>query len=536
MRIRHRLILMATLPAVLTSLMFAYIWLQIPAVVNNATQLFEERMSPVWLLNTISRSTAEGVIDVAHQSRAQMLLWQDAGKRLQDARLAIESSWEQYQQLAVSDAEQQLLQQHADAYPALLAVITRLQQFIADRESYSMGSYIDMDMYPQLAPMQQLTDELIAAQNTLAQAGAAKAMTETHHAIVTIAVLAALLIGVMAALGWIGYRRILTPLRSIRNHVIDVEKSRNLTLSIRLPHRDELGELADAFNRMLEAIGGTMISLQGNGQQLTQAAAELRQLAADTGTLARQQLSSMEESSREMDQVYTAAQQVNRVTQQAASATGEVAQLVNHGDLTVREVMRAIHDATQKTAQSADYARGLLQHSDNIGTVLDVISSIAEQTNLLALNAAIEAARAGEHGRGFAVVADEVRTLAQRTADSTREIAALVDNIQQGASQTADSLADVTELTSFMVQQAEAAGQALADIRQSAEALRDTGAEVSQLTLSQLDISAAIQSRTRDMTTQAAVTETRATATEALSETLEGLAVQQKQALARFQL
>ena len=534
MRIRHRLILMAALPAVLTSLIFFYVWQQMPQVVANATRLFDERMTPVWLLSAISRATADGVVDVAHQSRAQMLLWPDAQQRLQQARTQIEDSWQQYQRLATSASEQALLQQHPEAYPQLQTALDRLQQFIDQRESYSMGRWIDMDMYPQISPMLQLVDQLIALQTELAAAGAAEAEAQTRQTIRAIAALATVLILAMAALGWLGYRRILNPLRNIRNRVIEVEKTHDLGLRIDLQNRDELGELARAFNQMMDSISSTFQTLHQNGRQLSEAAVELRQLAGDTGNLAREQLGSMHETSQQMEQVHAAAQQVNRVTDQAASATQDVAQLVSHGDQTVQAVVKAIADTSARTEQSAGFARGLLEHSGNIGTVLDVISSIAEQTNLLALNAAIEAARAGDHGRGFAVVADEVRTLARRTADSTREIAALVENIQQGADQTASSLNDVSNLTDYMVQQAQAAGQALADIRQAAEALQETGHAVASLSHEQLQISAAIQQRTHSMTAQASQTESQASATEALSQQLEQLAVQQKTALSRF--
>ncbi|MCD8530792.1 MAG: hypothetical protein LRY66_05395, partial [Saccharospirillaceae bacterium] len=116
MRIRHRLILMAALPALLASVMFFYVWIQMPVVVNNATRLFEQRMQPVWLLSGIRRAYAANVVDVAHQSRAQMLLWDDAARRLQQAREQIENNWQQYLNNGLTPAEQEAIRQQPDAH------------------------------------------------------------------------------------------------------------------------------------------------------------------------------------------------------------------------------------------------------------------------------------------------------------------------------------------------------------------------------------------------------------------------------------
>src|SRR5690606_36453172 len=144
--------------------------------------------------------------------------------------------------------------------------------------------------------------------------GAAEAEAQTQQTIRAIAVLATVLILAMAALGWLGYRRILHPLRNIRNRVIEVETTHDLGLRIELQNQDELGELARAFNQMMDSISSTFQTLHQNGRQLSEAAVELRQLAGDTGNLAREQLCSMHETSQQMEQVHAAAQQVNLVT------------------------------------------------------------------------------------------------------------------------------------------------------------------------------------------------------------------------------
>ncbi len=133
----------------------------------------------------------------------------------------------------------------------------------------------------------------------------------------------------------------------------------------------------------------------------------------------------------------------------------------------------AIHSLTGHIRSSSDVIQQLRSDSENIGSVLDVIRSVAEQTNLLALNAAIEAARAGEHGRGFAVVADEVRGLAQRTQESTDEIQQMVETLQGAAQQVVDVMASSLAFTEETELKATAAGQAMESIMTAVEAIRE---------------------------------------------------------------
>ncbi|MAY15104.1 methyl-accepting chemotaxis protein [Thalassolituus sp. UBA2009] len=534
MRIRHRLILMAALPALLASIMFFYVWMQMPVVVNNATRLFEQRMQPVWLLSGISRAYAANVVDVAHQSRAQMLLWDDAGQRLQQAREQIENNWQQYLASGLTNTEQEAISQQAGAYDKALAVITRLQQFVAERESYSMGGYIDMDMYPQLAPMLQLTDQLISLQSGLAAAGQQQALSDTRATIRTIALMAVVTISAMLALGWFGYRRILNPLRTIRNHVIGIEQSKDLSRRTGINSQDELGELAAAFDKMLSTMASTLGGMHSNGQHLSRAAGTLLQLAQETGEVAQQQTREAAINGQQIARVAAAAAEVRNVAQSAEQATLEAASRVDEGSNTVQQLVSTIGRSSEQIRQAADNAESLRRHSENIGSVLDVINSIAEQTNLLALNAAIEAARAGEQGRGFAVVADEVRTLASRTSASTREIQQLVDDLQQGANNTASGLNAVNRLSEDMVNHAQHAGTALNAIQQSVEAMRHTSESVSRLSGEQLELSQSIQSRGTEVTEQSRRTEEKASETKLLSHELAGLAEQQRQALLVF--
>jgi methyl-accepting chemotaxis protein len=191
------------------------------------------------------------------------------------------------------------------------------------------------------------------------------------------------------------------------------------------------------------------------------------------------------EQQAQTDQVATAMHEMSATVQEvacnaafAADATVSAQQAADEGHAVVSEAIQSIRNVAGGVEQAAAAINQLHSNAANIGTVVDVIRDIAEQTNLLALNAAIEAARAGEQGRGFAVVADEVRTLAQRTQQSTREIQEMVERLQEGANGAVEAMEQGTEKTESSVQRAAAAGQALDDIAKAISKINDMNTQI----------------------------------------------------------
>ena len=271
----------------------------------------------------------------------------------------------------------------------------------------------------------------------------------------------ALLLGVLAA--WLITRQITLPLRAT---LADVERiaSGDLTATETISRRDELGVLQQGIQQMGVTLRDLIGGIRDGVSQISSAAEELSAVTSQTSAGVTRQKVETDQAATAMHEMSATVQEVARNAEQAAQAATEADKEAREGDRVVAEVVTQIERMASEVIRSAEAMEALQSDSDKIGTVMNVIRAVAEQTNLLALNAAIEAARAGEAGRGFAVVADEVRGLAQRTQKSTEEIEQLVSALQGGTHQVAAIMQNNRNLTDSSVELTRRAGTSLARI------------------------------------------------------------------------
>ena len=290
----------------------------------------------------------------------------------------------------------------------------------------------------------------------------------------------ALLVGLIAA--WLITRLIVGPLRSVIR-VAEQIAAGDLTGRVEVERRDEIGQLMRAMQQMSSGLSGIVSGLQASIEQLASSAHSLSAVTEQTHKEVSSQKEETEQVATAMNQMTATVHDVARNAEEAAQAAQAADGKVDSGQVVVRQSMQRI-ELLADSAQSASQSIGSLSTQiQNIGSVLEVIKSVAEQTNLLALNAAIEAARAGEQGRGFAVVADEVRALARRTQQSTGEIEQLVSALRLAAQSSVRQIQDSGELVKL----------AVSDALQTESALGSIAAAVSQIQQMNQQIAAAAE-------------------------------------------
>jgi len=252
----------------------------------------------------------------------------------------------------------------------------------------------------------------------------------------------------------------------------------DLTRRLETQGNDEIGSLVHYFNQFIEKLQHIISNVAGSTTQLAAAAEEMSLVSSESNDRVTQQTEETEQVAAAMNEMTATVREVAGHAQEAANSAQDASTAANNGQRIVEQTVTVINSLATEVEQAANVIQKLEKDTENIGGVLDVIRGISEQTNLLALNAAIEAARAGEQGRGFAVVADEVRTLAGRTQESTKEIQIMIESLQNGAAQAVAAMNEGQSKAKGSVEQAARAGESLREINGAITLIRDMNTQI----------------------------------------------------------
>jgi methyl-accepting chemotaxis protein len=334
-------------------------------------------------------------------------------------------------------------------------------------------------------------------------------------------------------LAWLLTRSIVNPMtRAVR--AAEEISSGDLTRPIEVDGKDEATQLLRALATMQRNLRQTIELISGSSTQLASAAEELSAVTEESSRGLQQQNNEIEQAATAVNEMTAAVEEVARNAVSTSEASQQSNQAARQGRDRVVETVKSIQDMTQQIQATSGLVEGLAAQGRDIGKVLDVIRSIAEQTNLLALNAAIEAARAGEAGRGFAVVADEVRALAHRTAQSTTEIEQMVAGIQTRTGDAVQSMSRNTDSTRTTLSLASSAGDALELITEAISQINERNLVIASASEEQAQVSREVDRNLVNIRDLAAQTAAGANQTSAASHELSRLAVDLKAMVAKF--
>ena len=460
---------------------------------------------------------------------------QDTLRLLDERNAQIDKAQSRYQTFIAAAEEQDAFDQYGQLLTQYRQLETRMRNLSQANRIEELADLLNRDLLTNSEQINKVMNTLLEMNTEQARNANATAANQysTAFTLVIGLLIAATVLTLICAL--LLTRSIVKPIEEALQAAEQVADG-DLTHTIRAEGSDEAARLQRAMARMQEKLRDTLHLIAGSSTQLASAAEELNSVTDESARGLQQQNAEIEQAATAVTEMTSAVEEVARNAVSTSEASAEASRSTSDGRDLVLETVSAIERMSGDVQGTAKLITHLAEQSRDIGKVLDVIRGLADQTNLLALNAAIEAARAGEAGRGFAVVADEVRALAHRTQQSTSEIERMIGTIQGGTGQAVESMRTSTERAESTLNIARGAGLALDTIATAVAHINERNLVIASAAEEQAQVAREVDRNLVNINDLSVQSATGAHQTSAASAELSRLAVDLSSLVARFRV